>query len=508
MPSLTAAPALAQSHLASHIRVLNLHVAWLAHLEQAKLHRMAGRVYALGRQPKIAPSGGSCSEPHCPLVYHGGAVQHSPHVYMLLWGPAWQTDSGEAASASYLSGLCDGLGVQPQDDWSTTTSQYGDGSGNPSFSATVCKGTFNDTSTPPSSVTQAQLAAEADAFASSQGITDLTDAQIVVATESGICAPRFVVCGGNDCAWHSYSNEPYTSLPYQLDAGGSCGEDFRGGIHDGFSIVEGHEYAETLTDPYLSAWWDDVNGQEIGDKCAWSSLSADVSLSTGSFAMQPLWSNSAGGCVMSTASTKTVSVTMSGTAGSTSKVTSSPAGISCPGTCSASFAGGTSVTLTATPASGGVFTGWAGPCYGMASTICTLALTANTTVSASFTASATLHQQTSAAYSGSWLTSNCTCYSGGTDKKTTTGGASATFKFTGNLVQFVSEKGSSRGSFKVYINGVYQTTVSTHLTTASQNAVIVWQRTFTSVGSRTLKIVNLATSGHPRIDVDAFVVGN
>jgi hypothetical protein len=60
----------------------------------------------------------------------------------------------------------------------------------------------------------------------------------------------------------------------------------------------------------------------------------------------------------------------------------------------------------------------------------------------------------------------------------------------------------------VYINGVYQTTVSTHLTTASQNAVIVWQRTFTSVGSRTLKIVNLATSGHPRIDVDAFVVGN
>lgn len=48
----------------------------------------------------------------------------------------------------------------------------------------------------------------------------------------------------------------------------------------------------------------------------------------------------------------TVTVSGSGT------VSSSPSGISCPGTCSASFASGTDVTLTATPASSGIFSGW------------------------------------------------------------------------------------------------------------------------------------------------------
>jgi Divergent InlB B-repeat domain len=53
-----------------------------------------------------------------------------------------------------------------------------------------------------------------------------------------------------------------------------------------------------------------------------------------------------------------VTVTMSGSGSGT--VTSSPAGISCPGTCSATFSTGTVVTLTATAASGSSFGGWSG----------------------------------------------------------------------------------------------------------------------------------------------------
>ena len=44
--------------------------------------------------------------------------------------------------------------------------------------------------------------------------------------------------------------------------------------------------------------------------------------------------------------------------------------------------------------------------------------------------------------------------------------------------------------------------------TITRNAIIVWQESFATVGKHTLKIVNLATSGHPRIDVDAFVVAH
>ena len=54
--------------------------------------------------------------------------------------------------------------------------------------------------------------------------------------------------------------------------------------------------------------------------------------------------------------TLTVQVAGSGSG----SVTSSPAGISCPPTCSARFAQGTTVTLTPTPDPGSTFAGWSG----------------------------------------------------------------------------------------------------------------------------------------------------
>ena len=302
-----------------HARVVNLHRAFAANLGHVKVGKPAGIVYALGRQPRAASRvHRSCTEPNCPLVWGGGPVQHSPHVYLLLWGPAWSTNSGEEASAAYLNSFFAGLGVQSQDNWSTITSQYGDGSGFPTFSGSVYEGEFQDTGTPPSGTTTAQFAAEADAFASNQGITDLNDAQIVIATQSGTCPSGFYAPGcaggsGNYCAYHDASNEPFTNLPYILDSGAGCGEDFinSNGTHDGFSIVGGHEYAETVTDPFPSSGWvdnnDGISGGEIADKCAWrgqnwggNDPAGNVTLSTGTFAMQSLWSNSANKCVMST----------------------------------------------------------------------------------------------------------------------------------------------------------------------------------------------------------------
>jgi serine protease len=84
------------------------------------------------------------------------------------------------------------------------------------------------------------------------------------------------------------------------DAGWSCGANSvnANGAFDGFSIVGGHELAEALTDPFPSSGWLDSSGAENADKCAWISL-ANTLLSTGSFAVQPLWSNAMPGCVLS-----------------------------------------------------------------------------------------------------------------------------------------------------------------------------------------------------------------
>lgn len=64
-------------------------------------------------------------------------------------------------------------------------------------------------------------------------------------------------------------------------------------------------------------------------------------------------------------------------------VSSSPAGINCPPTCTKEYDHGTSVTLTATPNSGYFFTGWAGNCTGNSPT-CTLTMDAAKNVTATF----------------------------------------------------------------------------------------------------------------------------
>jgi hypothetical protein len=73
-----------------------------------------------------------------------------------------------------------------------------------------------------------------------------------------------------------------------------------------------------------------------------------------------------------------VSVTLSGSG----YVSSSDSSISCGMNCSAIYADGASITLTATPSSGYTFIGWSGACSG--SGACTLTLTADASVQANF----------------------------------------------------------------------------------------------------------------------------
>src|SRR5205823_5387610 len=70
--------------------------------------------------------------------------------------------------------------------------------------------------------------------------------------------------------------------------------------------------------------------------------------------------------------TQQLSVTLAGTGSGV--VTSSPAGINCGGTCSATFNSGVLITLTASPDANSVFTGWNG-CDNSSGASCTVTLT-------------------------------------------------------------------------------------------------------------------------------------
>ena len=110
--------------------------------------------------------------------------------------------------------------------------------------------------------------------------------------------------------------------------------------------------------------------------------------------------------------------------------------------------------------------------------------------------------------SGTWSTGTCTCASGGTQRFTSQAGASVSFTRSyeaGSHFALVMAKGPGRGSAAVYVDGTQVGTVNTNAAGANQNRIIVLDRVMAG-GQHTIKVVNKATAGHPRIDVDAFLV--
>jgi endoglucanase len=99
-------------------------------------------------------------------------------------------------------------------------------------------------------------------------------------------------------------------------------------------------------------------------------------------------------CVVTMNAAQTVGATFGGTTFAltvtttgTGTVTSSAGGINCGATCSASYATGTVVTLTATPGSPSTFAGWSGACTGAAST-CVVTMSSAQSVGATFACAA------------------------------------------------------------------------------------------------------------------------
>jgi serine protease len=286
-----------------------------------------------GGAQTVSPAG---SPPVTGLLTFGGGIDGigvtsgTPRVYLVFWGSQWSSGGDPNGAATYLQNFYSGIGTGGE-TWSGTMMQYCDGplvatgatscpSGAPTVgypsSGALAGVWFDSSAAAPGSATQAQLAAEAVNAAAHFGNTTVASnryAQYIVVSPSGTQPDGFPSAGF--CAWHSdtpssYGDIAYTNLPYVTDAGSGCGENFvntgSAGTLDGFSIVGGHEYAETLTDQNPTGGWanpSNRNQGEDGDECAWISSGpgalANVSMGNGTYAMQSTWSNQTGGCDIS-----------------------------------------------------------------------------------------------------------------------------------------------------------------------------------------------------------------
>jgi Putative Ig domain len=285
------------------------------------------------------------------LNYGGGidgiGVTTGPEkVYVVFYGSQWGTQSTNSNGDVTLSGdpsgqapyqqeLYKGLGTGGE-LWSGVMTQYCDGvtAGSQTCPASntqhvayptggALAGVWVDESTAsPSQATGHQLGVEAVNAAAHFGNTTAAsnrDAQYIIVSPTGTHPDGYNTPSGQFCAWHDYNGDstlsggavtsPYgdiafTNSPYITDMGASCGQNFvnggSAGTLDGVSIVNGHEYAETITDQNPPGGWTDSSGAENGDKCAWitpgtSGGSFDLSTGHGTFAMQTTWGNDGAG---------------------------------------------------------------------------------------------------------------------------------------------------------------------------------------------------------------------
>lgn len=109
------------------------------------------------------------------------------------------------------------------------------------------------------------------------------------------------------------------------------------------------------------------------------------------------------------------------------------------------------------------------------------------------------------AYGGTWSLARSSSYLGGRTRYTGVARRRATLTFTGLAVAWVASKGPTRGSARVIGDGTLQGTYSTYAGTTRHRQVVTG-RTFAAVGRHSYRIEVVGTRGHPRVDVDTFIV--
>ncbi|MEO6834690.1 MAG: hypothetical protein ABI231_02120 [Candidatus Tumulicola sp.] len=237
-------------------------------------------------------------KPDILLNYGGGAVLTKPKMYIVFWGFKAAGDPNKVkaliiAYAKHIGGSA----------YNNIYTQYTGPMGHITNPLGQYAGSWTDNvNAIPLHPSDAQVAAEA--VAATVHFHYNANVSYVIATAHGHSSSGF---GTQYCAYHGATTTggkvvSYTNLPYMPDAGSNCGANFvsppsdETGADEGVTIVEGHEYGESVTDPNPPSGWYNNQQGEIGDICAWQSIQNDP-YGSNSYTAQPEFSNASQSCV-------------------------------------------------------------------------------------------------------------------------------------------------------------------------------------------------------------------
>jgi len=297
-------------------------------------------------------------------------------------------NTGAIVDQGALSAILRGIGISGG-SFALSVTKNGTGSGTvtSSPSGINCGSTCTANYSSGTSVTLTAAAASGSTFAGWTGACSGSATTCTVA----MSAARSVTATFNSATTYSLTvtksgagSGTVTSSPSGINCGSTCGASYVSGT----SVTLTASAASGST---FASW---------GGACS----------GTGTCTVSMTQARSVTATFNSGGTTYALSVARSGTGSGT--VTSSPSGINCGSTCSANFASGTSVTLTAAAASGSTFAGWSGACSGTGT--CTLSMSQARSVTATFNTTGTggtcSNPITFTGNTGSFNTNGAACY--------------------------------------------------------------------------------------------------
>jgi hypothetical protein len=235
--------------------------------------------------PLIAPHemAAFAAAPTAHLTNHGGPILTSVQLQAVFWGTAWQ----QAPQSTLIAQLGSFFTFILQSSLMDLLAEYGPiGHGQYLGAVNVTTPAIGTT------VSDAQIQQALQGWIQGQLVTQPTaNTLYFVYLPPGVVSTNGAESSCTQyCGYHNHINGQifYALEPYIICAGCQFGT----GIFDSLTKVSTHELCEAITDPALSAWFDDNTGDEIGDIC-----NGNVT-TLGGFVVQTEWSNSQNACLL------------------------------------------------------------------------------------------------------------------------------------------------------------------------------------------------------------------